>query len=123
MPRVFPAWFACANLPIVNDRKNRLCNYACLIGEGAGCKRRYHACIRAKFRSTLENDFVGQNQALNFAATANGDCGVSMNEGLVHAHIVANGNIALLAIQDQTVRKAAAGTNINAGLVDENRIP
>ena len=45
-----------------------------------------------------------------------------MNEGLVHAHIVANGNIALLAIQNQAVRKAAAGTDIDALFVDDNRI-
>ena len=94
----------------------------CSVRERAGCKRRYHACIRTKFRSTLENNFVGQNQALNPAAAANSHRGISMNKGFVHAHVVANGDITLLAVHDQAVRKACAGANLDARLVDKNRV-
>lgn len=78
----------------------------CSVRERAGCKRRYHVRIRAKFRSTLENYFIGQNQALNPAAAADSHRGISMNKGFVHAHVVANGNISLLAVHDQAVWKA-----------------
>lgn len=94
----------------------------CSVCESAGCERRYHVPIRAKLRSTLQNNFVGDYQALDVAAAANGHRGISMNEGLIHAHIVADSDIALLAVHDEPVRKSRAGANLDARLVDKNRV-
>ena len=93
-----------------------------LIREGAGCEWRYHIRIRAQGRFTLQNDFVGDDQPIDSAASANGHRAIGMHQSLIHAHIVANGDAILLAIQSHSVRKNAVSIDGYAAPIDKGRL-